>query len=241
MGLLATDLVEAGLTGEHDGLSSVFGSVVSETFNPAAMVDGLGEAWQVDRNYFKVHSCCRYNHGALDALDQLLSREGAIAPDAVERVDVASYLYAAELDDQAPRNTLAAKFSVPFAIATRLVRGSSAVENFSWDAVRDDRVQMMARRVFVREDKALTAMLPQFRPARVDVRLTDGRVVHAAVDANRGDDQDPYSRAELDAKFFQLAERAWPRDVAKRLHGALLDLQRVADVASLRVDLTSIR
>jgi len=232
MALMAIDLVEAGFIGERDGLSSVFGHVVSERFDTAKMIDGLGRDWQIDRNYFKLHSCCRYNHGALDALDNLLAREN-VAADAVERVDVASYLYAAELDDQAPRNTLAGKFSVPFAVATRLVRGSSAVENFTWDAVRDPRVQALARRVFVSEDKAMTAKLPQLRPARVDLRLHDGRMLSAAVEANRGDDQDPYSRDELTGKYFSLAGRVWPHATADDIRKKILDLPALGDVSTV--------
>lgn len=232
MALMAIDLIEAGFVGERDGLSSVFGRVVSETFDTAKMIDGLGHDWQIDHNYFKLHSCCRYNHGALDALDLLLARE-PVTPDAVERVDVASYLYAAELDDQAPRNTLGAKFSVPFAVATRLVRGSSAVENFTWDALRDERVQALAKRVFVVEDKAMTARLPQVRPARVDLRLRDGRTLTAAVEANRGDDQDPYSRDELTAKYFSLTARVWPHETADAVRQKILALDRVSDVRSV--------
>lgn len=232
MALMAIDLVEAGFVGERDGLSSVFGKVVSETFDTARMIDGLGRDWQIDRNYFKLHSCCRYNHGALDALDNLLAREN-VAADAVERVDVASYLYAAELHDQAPRNTLAGKFSVPFAVATRLVRGSSGVENFTWDAVRDDRVRALAKRVFVTEDRAMTAKLPQFRPARVDLRLRDGRTLTAAVEANRGDDQDPYSRDELTGKYFSLTARMLPHDVADEVRKKILVLGGITDVRSV--------
>jgi 2-methylcitrate dehydratase PrpD len=33
-------------------------------------MQGLGEDWHLSKNYFKLHSCCRYNHGTLDALDQ---------------------------------------------------------------------------------------------------------------------------------------------------------------------------
>ncbi len=232
MGLMAIDLIEAGFIGERDGVASVFGHVVSDTFDSAKMIEGLGRDWQIDKNYFKLHSCCRYNHGALDALDQLLARQ-KIVPDAIERIDVASYLYAAELHDQAPRNTLAGKFSVPFAVATRLVRGSSRVENFTWDAVRDEKVQAFAKRVFVTEDKAMTAKLPQFRPARIDVRLHDGRTLSAAVEANRGDDQDPYSRDELTGKFFSLAERVWSHEVADGVRTKLLALSSVADVRSV--------
>jgi 2-methylcitrate dehydratase PrpD len=232
MALMAIDLVETGFIGERDGLSSVFGKVVSERFDAARMIDGLGRDWQIDQNYFKLHSCCRYNHGALDALDLLLARE-AVAAEAVERVDVASYLYAAELDDQAPRNTLAGKFSVPFAVATRLVRGSSRVENFTWDALRDERVMALARRVFVTEDKAMTAKLPQFRPARVDVLLRDGRTLSASVEANRGDDQDPYSRDELTGKYFSLTARMLPHELADEMRKKFLDLDKIADIRSI--------
>ncbi len=232
MALMAIDLVEAGFIGERDGLSSVFGHVVSETFDTARMIDGLGHGWQIDRNYFKLHSCCRYNHGALDALDTLLAKE-TIAADAVERVDVASYLYAAELDDQATSNTLDAKYSVPFAVATRLVRGSSAVGNFTWEAVRDERVQALAKRVFVTEDKAMTAKLPQFRPARVDLRLRDGRTLSAAVEANRGDDQDPYSRDELVGKYFSLAARVWTPEKADDVRKKIMALVGASSIASI--------
>ncbi len=232
MALMTIDLVESGFIGERDGLSSVFGHVVSETFDTAKMIDGLGRDWQIDQNYFKLHSCCRYNHGALDALDNLLARE-KVAADAIERIDVASYLYAAELDDQAPRNTLGAKFSVPFAVATRLVRGSSAVENFTWDAVRDERVQGLARRVFVTEDKAMTAKLPQFRPARVDLKLRDGRTLSAAVEANRGDDQDPYSRDELVGKYFSLTARVWTPEKADDVRKKILALAALKDVSTV--------
>ncbi len=233
MGLLAIDLVETGFTGERDGVASVFGSVVSDRFDADAMTRELGGGWQIDRNYFKLHSCCRYNHGALDALDNLFATTPPPPADQIERIDVVSYLHAAELDDQAPRNTLAAKFSVPFAVATRIVRGSSGVENFTWEAVGDERVQALARRVFVTEDEALTAMLPQLRPARVAIRVRGGDTLRAGVDANRGDDQDPYSRAELEGKFRSLAGRAWPIAATERILGALYRLDEVPDLSVL--------
>jgi 2-methylcitrate dehydratase PrpD len=229
MGLLALELVECGFSGERDGLASVFGAVVSESFDRAKMVEGLGERWQIDMNYFKRHSCCRYNHGALDGI---LATNPVDAGD-VERIDVTSYRHAAELDDQAPRNVLAAKFSVPFAVATRIATGSSGLASFTWDCVRDQAIQSLAKRVFVREDAALTAMLPQLRPARVTIRLRDGREFKGAADANRGDDQDPYSREELAEKFLELAGRAWPPAAARNLHDKLHRLDELRDLGVL--------
>ena len=51
----------------------------------------------------------------------------------------------------------------------------------------------LARRVTVREDASLTAMLPGLRPARLRVHFTDGRQLTAEVLTNRGDTEDPYS------------------------------------------------
>lgn len=47
--------------------------------------------------------------------------EGPIDYASVAEVEVATYNLAVELDDPWPRNMLAARFSVPFAVATTLV------------------------------------------------------------------------------------------------------------------------
>ena len=70
MGILAHQLTASGFTGEADGLGTVYGSVISETFDRQAMTLELGERYEIARNYFKRHACCRYNHSTLDALEK---------------------------------------------------------------------------------------------------------------------------------------------------------------------------
>src|SRR5262249_36432555 len=91
LGLIAWEVVEAGFTGEVDGIGTVYGTVLADDFRPEEMVAGLGERWEVARNYFKRHACCRYNHGALDALGRIVAQEGGrLDPEAIARVDVAT-------------------------------------------------------------------------------------------------------------------------------------------------------
>ncbi len=71
MAVMAWDMVKAGFNGEHDGLATIWGSVLSESRDPAALTEELGTRWEIPRNYFKRHSCCRYNHGALDVLARI--------------------------------------------------------------------------------------------------------------------------------------------------------------------------
>jgi len=223
-GLLALQLSESGFSGEHDGLASVFGKVVSEHFDTAELLRGLGSEWHVMQNYFKLHSCCRFNHGTLDAIDLIARGTALPAPEQIHAIRVRSYQLAAELNGQAPHNTLAAKFSVPFAVATRIVHGNSALASFSWDAVRNPAVQALAKKVEVREDPSMSARLPLERPAHVEIHCTDGRVLAGEVGVNRGDDALPYSRDELRGKFMDLAGRVWPDTHARMVLDATLAL-----------------
>jgi 2-methylcitrate dehydratase PrpD len=225
-GLLALKLAQSGFTGEHDGLRSLFGKIVSERFDTEVLMRDLGTEWHLMRNYFKLHSCCRFNHGTLDALDAMASR-GAL-PDvaSIRHIQVITYNLAAELSDKAPRNTLAAKFSVPFAVATRLVNGSSALESFTWEALRQPATLALAQLVDVREDPAMTQRLPLERPARVEITLHDGSMLSSEVGVNRGDDAAPYSREELRQKFMALTCRVWPAAHAEQVLAATLDLRQ---------------
>ena len=229
MGLTIHDMLEAGFTGSNDDLSHVYGHVVSGRFDPDAMTDGLGERWEVSRNYFKLHACCRFNHAALDALAML----GPLDPAQVASIHVDSYAFAAELSDPAPRNVLAAKFSVPFAIATTLLNRSSAVNSFTLDQVQRDDIRALAARVTIAEDPAMTAMLPEKRPARLTVTMQDGTTREAATETNRGDWADPYSVEDIRTKYDSLTARRWQPAPAARVWDAVTGLRDAANLTDL--------
>lgn len=215
IGLRAWDMVEAGFVGETDGVGTIFGGVVADNFRPDEMVAELGRRWEIARNYFKRHAACRYNHGAIDALLSLVAEEGGrLAPEAVDRVEVDTYVWAAQLDGPEPRNMLAAKFSLPFTLATTIVNGAASVPAFRDPAREDEVTRDLARRVTVREDPALTSMLPDLRPARVTIHLKDGRTLKAEALTNKGDAEDPYSDAEICEKFHEITGPVW--DAARR-------------------------
>lgn len=216
-GLLAQQLAQCGFTGERDGPQSLLGSIVSERYDTQALLQDLGQDWHLARNYFKLHACCRYNHGTLDALDALAEKEGLPPIGEIERIEVESYAYAAELADPAPANTLAAKFSVPFAVATRLVHGHSRLPAFTWEAVRNTEVLALARKVHLSEDPAMTRRLPLERPARVTLIDHQGRRWIGEAGVNRGDDAAPYTAQELTVKFMDLCGRIWPEAHAHKL------------------------
>jgi len=235
MGILAHELVQSGFTGEADGLQTVFGTVVSDTFVPEEMTKDLGSRFEIARNYFKRHACCRYNHATLDALGDIIAKApgGGLKPDEVAKVEVKTYSLAAQLCDQNPQNTLAAKFSIPFAVASYINNGSTGVESFRPQAIKNPAIRKLAQRVTVTEDPELTAMMPDHRPSKVKLTLTNGTVFEAQTLTNKGDSEDPYSPEELREKYYELAERVWKRDIAEAIYADAMNLEKLDNVKQL--------
>jgi 2-methylcitrate dehydratase PrpD len=238
LGLTVWDLVRSGFEGERDGVGTVFGHVSASDFRPAEMVAGLGMRWEIARNYFKRHAACRYTHGALDALQMILAKTGPLDPDQVRAIEVDTYVWAAQLDSPLAPNMLAAKFSIPFALATTVAHGAATVPAFRGPARDNQAVQALAARVTVNEDAALTAMLPGLRPARLRMTLADGTLHSAEVMTNRGDTEDPYTEGEVRAKFRELADPVYGAARAQAIEEAVLALGPHQEAAALTELLT---
>lgn len=233
LGLTAWDLVRAGFEGERDGVATIFGHVSASDFRPEEMVAELGTRWEIARNYFKRHAACRYTHGALDALALILTKTGPLRAEQVTAIEVETYVWAAQLDSPAAPNMLAAKFSLPFALATFIAHGAATVPAFRGPAREDPVIQALAARVTVNEDPALTAMLPGKRPARLRLTLADGTTHSAEVSTNRGDTEDPYTEAEVRAKFHELADPVFGAARARAIEEAVLALGPQREASAL--------
>jgi 2-methylcitrate dehydratase PrpD len=127
-------------------------------------------------------------------------------------------------------NTLAGKFSIPFAVATTIVHGHTGVSCFTPDAVHNKDARELAKKVRVVEDPALTAMMPDQRPARVALVLSDGTELKAEAFVNKGDFEDPYSAEDLLEKYFELATPVWGKNISQQVHSAVSGLDEILDV-----------
>jgi len=221
-------LLKAGFTGEQDGIKSIFGSVVSNKFDDKRAVELLGKRFEVSRNYFKLHACCRYNHAALDALWKIIEQHSEVKNiNQIEKIEVQSYNLAAELKDKNPRNVLACKFSVPFAIATTLANLDSGVLSFTENMRTNKNIQNLCQKVTIIEDTNMTGKLPNLRPADVYIQMANGSTFKAQVTTNRGDWQDPYSEEELKQKFISLTTRLWSQKKALNVYSKSMKLEKI--------------
>lgn len=208
-GIMAAYLSRCGFTAVDDGPTDLYGSILGQSFDPQAVVQGLGEPGKlrIQQNYFKLHACCLYNHPVLDAVQVLMEREGFAAPE-VAHIRVAAPPLALTMTNPEPPNMLSAKFSIPYAVAAAIVQGSTDVAAFYPDRVADPAVRQLAHRVEVVADPQMDLRHYDYPAADVRVTLKDGRVVQEQVTAHHGDAPNPASREELVGKFLSLASSA---------------------------------
>ena len=186
--------------------------------NASRLDAALGDRWELAHGYFKRHAACRYTHAVLDAVLTLREGHGIAARD-VDSVRVETYPAAAALDRTRPTNALQAKFSVPFAVATALVTGTTEKAAFDPEALTDEALAL-ADRVTVVVDEEIASRVPDERGARVTLTLADGAQHGHEVRAARGGDHDPFTGAELKEKSDALVVPVVGAERARRLWDA---------------------
>ena len=201
---LAPELALAGFEAQEDAIEEALAHLVGDGFRPDGLLDELGTRWEITRNYFRQYACCNPIHPALDCLREVLDAMRP-RPEDIERIDVATYRFAAVMRNPDPPNYFASKYSLPHAAAVMVVKGGAGYGALDDAALRDPAVAALRHRVHVTEDPAMSALAPRLRPARVTVALKDGRQSTHACESHRGDFQQPFAESEIREKFRELA------------------------------------
>ena len=233
-GILAAHLVRCGFTGITDGPRDLYTAILGNGFDAEAVLDGLGEpgGYRIQRNYFKLHACCLYNHPALDAVQAMARREAFQAGD-VAHVQVEAPPIAAILADPEPKNMLSAKFSIPYAVAASLVHGSTDITAFYPDRVADPRVKALAQKVELEADPKMDLRSYDYPVSRVTVSLNDGRIIKESVTVQYGDSRNPASTEELTGKFTFLAQEVLGQERTRQVIAAVGGLDTLKDLKEL--------
>ena len=235
-GALAPELALAGFTAQDDAIEEALGNLVGSGFKPESLLDELGTRWEITRNYFRLYACCNPVHPALDCLHAALKELRPRAED-IERIDVATYRFASVMRNPDPPNYFASKYSLPHAAAVMVVRGSAGHGAIDDAALRDPAIAALRQRVHMTEDAAMSAVAPRLRPARVTVKLKDGRQSTHACESHRGDFNQPFEESELREKFRELAGLVLTPEGVARIEESVNACERWTSVGELTAQL----
>jgi 2-methylcitrate dehydratase PrpD len=240
--LAAVRLAAHGATGPASVLEGRRGFFAAYLHGESPELEGqladLGARFATPRIAFKPYPACHYTHAPIDALAEILARDG-LDPAEIEWITALSDetgvgLVLHPLEDKLrPRTPYDAKFSLPYCLGALLVHGRVDVASFTAEAVRDPAVLSVASRVDY-EQRAYSAA-PDAFPGGVRVRMRDGREHEAELRHQRGGTENPMSTAEVLEKFCRNAILALPAAVVSELETAMLSLESLESLAPLAV------
>jgi 2-methylcitrate dehydratase PrpD len=241
-GIRAALLAREGFVGPRtvfEGVHGLFNGFAHTTEGDyEALTRDFGEEWVIDTLAFKPYPCGTMAQPYIDCARRLAAR--GVHPEDVAEItcEVAEgtvhRLWEPLADKQRPPNGYAAKFAVPYLLATGFVYGGLGLGAFTEGAIRDERVLALASKVKYVVDP--DNPYPNNYTGHIRVTLEDGTVVEERQPHLRGGAQEPLERQDVIDKFILNAE-----------HGGWTKAQTVAALKLIavlytdRIDLSVLR
>lgn len=235
-GVLAALSAEHGLQGAPSILDTPggMGEAMSNRPDWAAATADLGRAYNTLRITVKNHGCCGHAFAAIDGAQALQAAHRFAASD-VASIKVGGYSATVDVTGNHLHATpAAAKFSLPFLVASALVYGSIRLDAYTPQRLTDARVGDLMKRIEVGLDPEIDKLFPRQRAAKLRVELKDGHVLEHFQPHRVGDPDLPLSDKQLEAKFSELATPVIGEAGAARLLARLWSLEREKDLAFAR-------
>jgi 2-methylcitrate dehydratase PrpD len=241
-GIHAALLARQGFVGPRtvfEGVHGLFnGFAHTSDGDYEALTGDFGTRWVTDTLAFKPYPCGTMAQPYIDCARRLAGR--GVRPEDIEEIvcEVAEgtvhRLWEPLADKQRPRNGYAAKFAVPYLLATGFVHGGVGLGAFSEEAIRDPRVLALAGKVkFVIDPQN---PYPNNYTGHIRATLRDGGVIEERQPYLRGGAQEPLTRQDIADKFALNAEHGgWTRTQTDAA------LQLMAGLYEHRIDLSGLR
>jgi 2-methylcitrate dehydratase PrpD len=235
-GIMAASLAREGFKGAsdpYDGRFGVFNSYLgcgprTAELDFSLATAGLGETWELMATAIKPFPTCHFTHGAIDAALELRSEVGD--PAAIESIlikvpqGVHKTICEPEENKFAPQNDYDAKFSVQFLVAAALVRGKLTLAELEPDALGDETILALTRRVSFADDP--DSPFPAAYSGEVLIKTTDGREFLHREHINRGAANRPLTNDEIVEKWVDNAQMTFGPDRVRDLQAAVLGLDQ---------------
>ncbi|MCC6710665.1 MAG: MmgE/PrpD family protein [Gammaproteobacteria bacterium] len=219
VGMRAADWAEAGIAGGIDTPYDVFATNFRTRAIPEALSEGLGMGWSVTDGYHKMFACCNYAHAAVEATLDLRSRLQKYKISEIEEIVVETGPGGLALTTVEPETVLAAKFSIPHAVAAATQLGTGGAAAFAYGTLHDAAIAGLRRRVKLAAF-ADVGPPPRDRPARVTWKFLGGTEISAVVENPRGGADQPFDEPTLLSKLAENTRAVFP--AAPKLLAAII-------------------
>jgi 2-methylcitrate dehydratase PrpD len=238
-GILSALMAEKGVTGAKNSLEGEIGLYrlyMGGHYDPRILTEDLGKSYEGINVAIKPYPCCRGIHPAIDAA-LAVTNENNLTPENIKKIKLfvseEHYsLLCSPLDaKRKPRNTVDAQFSIPWGVATAIVKKQAFLEDFSEKAVNADMILDITARMDVEIDNTLKRS-EKVDPTRVEITTKEEKVYSEKVEDPLGSLQRPMSFDDCGKKFRDCA-RLLNEDQINRAIDGIERLEKVKDISEI--------
>lgn len=193
----------------------------------ALATDGLGSVWEVEQVAVKPLPACHFTHACADSAIALHDA-GGIQLDEIKLIralipaEVVGIVCEPVANKRRPQNSYDAQFSIPYAVASGLLRGRFGLVEQEAEALNEAAVLQLADKVNYEIDP--DSGFPRHYSGEVVVVMNDGREFRHREAINRGAADRPLSNADIVEKFRENASVALSPSRTDEIFHAVMNL-----------------
>ena len=195
------------------------------------MTQGLGTEYLIMETEFKLHpSVASLNPVHVGV--KTLVEENDIRPDDVEGVIVRG-CNARRFDDYNPVGPVDGMFSLPYCVATTILREKLLPDMYSEEKLKDPRVQALLKRIKVESDPEAERLWyeKQWKVFSIEISLKDRKRIHTRVEWPK--ERPPFGKSEVEKKFRDLASLILSADRVEEIVQTVGELESLSDISEL--------
>lgn len=241
MGVLSAKLSEMGFDASSSSLEDEqgFAKVFGYSGDISSVTELLGRDYALNNIILKPYPSCAGTHAPIDATLKIKNRNRFELRDIneIEAVVPPSLLNVTFYHN--PSTNLEAKFSVEYCISSALFFGRVGIDQFEGDSIYNHEVREIMKRVKIIPDAKMEESARErgvLSPARVHVRLRNGKEFSEMVWEAKGGPSNPMSIDEIREKFIRCVKGILSESNIERLLEAIEHLEtieRVSDLTSM--------
>ena len=237
-------MAQRGITGSKNILQgeNSFYETFSPEHNLELLTSKLGDRFEGAYANLKPYPTCNLTQGAIYTTIECVA-EHDIKPWEVEEIDVGVGATAYSFTGQPkevkanPRSVIDCQFSIPYTVATAVVKRSVFIEDLTEDAMKRPEVREMMMKVNTRvAPEVETVESPQTGGALVTIKTKDKKEYSKLVYYTKGHPKNPMTMGEVIEKFkrcLPFSAKPLPEKNSEEIIKMVSNLEDVGDVAQM--------
>ena len=237
--IFAAQLARAGITGPStifEGEAGFFKQVSGPLEIDTAVFGGRGKQFRIHNCVMKSYPAQAQTQTAIPAAAKVAKAVGDLSR--IRSIEVRTthmgWLMAGSMPERwAPKTSETADHSLPYIVARSMLDGTITAASYAPGALHDEKALALLKLITVREDPAMTALVPRQSPNSVTATLDNGRVITERVDDLPGFGGRAMGRTDVEAKIERNAKAILKPGQIGRISTAVWELDGAASVGAL--------